>query len=143
MHKHHVIPRHMGGTNDASNIVELSVKEHAEAHRVLYEQHNNRKDFIAWKGLAGLMDKEEIALEKSSIGGHGNKGKAKSEEHRNKIRKALTGVTRKPLPEDTKRKISKALQGNTNSKNHSSKSYKKIQSEAMKEWHRKRKQKDY
>ena len=139
MHKHHIIPRHMGGTNDASNIVELTVKEHAEAHRILYEQHNNRKDFIAWKALDGQIDKEEIFIEKSSIGGHGNKGKEKSEEHRNKISKALTGITKPPLLEDTKRKISKTMLGNTNSKNHSTDAYKKKQSEAMKESHRKRK----
>lgn len=26
MYKHHIIPRHMGGTNDPSNIIELTVR---------------------------------------------------------------------------------------------------------------------
>lgn len=38
-HKHHIIPRHMGGTDDPSNLVELTVEKHAEAHRQLYEQY--------------------------------------------------------------------------------------------------------
>ena len=32
-HKHHIIPRHMGGTDDPSNLIELTIEEHAEAHR--------------------------------------------------------------------------------------------------------------
>ena len=62
-HKHHIIPKHMGGTDDNSNLVELSVEEHAEAHRLLYEQHGRREDYLAWKGLAGLISKEELVKE--------------------------------------------------------------------------------
>jgi hypothetical protein len=32
-HKHHIIPRHAGGTDDSSNIIELTVEEHAEEHK--------------------------------------------------------------------------------------------------------------
>jgi hypothetical protein len=52
-HKHHIIPRHMGGTNDRSNLIELTVEEHAEAHRLLYEQHGLLQDKLAWLGLQG------------------------------------------------------------------------------------------
>jgi hypothetical protein len=38
-HKHHIVPRHMGGTDDPSNLIELTVEEHAEAHRKLWEQY--------------------------------------------------------------------------------------------------------
>ena len=69
MHKHHIIPRHMGGTDDPSNIIELSVEEHAEAHRVLYEKYGKREDYIAWKGLSGNIGKEDIHREKSALGG--------------------------------------------------------------------------
>jgi hypothetical protein len=31
----------MGGTNDPSNLVELTVSEHAEAHRLLWEKYKN------------------------------------------------------------------------------------------------------
>jgi len=36
-HKHHILPRFMGGTDDVSNLVELSVSDHFEAHRLLAE----------------------------------------------------------------------------------------------------------
>ena len=59
-HKHHIIPKHMGGTDDPSNLVELTVEEHALAHKKLYERYNKPEDFAAWQGLSGMMGKEEI-----------------------------------------------------------------------------------
>jgi hypothetical protein len=47
-HMHHIIPRHAGGTDDASNLIELSVEDHAEAHRILYEKHGRKGDKLAW-----------------------------------------------------------------------------------------------
>ena len=58
-HKHHIIPKHMGGTDEPSNLVELTPEEHAEAHRVLYEEHGHWQDYVAWQGLAKLATKEE------------------------------------------------------------------------------------
>lgn len=60
VHKHHIIPRHMGGSDDPSNIVELTIEEHAEAHRKLYEKYGKIEDKLAWKGLLGMIDKEDI-----------------------------------------------------------------------------------
>ena len=54
-HKHHIIPRHMGGSNHESNIVVLSVEEHAEAHRKLYEEHGKWQDKIAADMLSGQI----------------------------------------------------------------------------------------
>lgn len=59
-HKHHIIPKHAGGTDDPSNLVELSVSDHAEAHKTLYEQHGRWQDYVAWQGLAKLSPKEEL-----------------------------------------------------------------------------------
>lgn len=59
-HKHHIIPKHAGGTDDPSNLVELSVADHAEAHRLLYEQYGRWQDYVAWQGLAKLSPKEEL-----------------------------------------------------------------------------------
>lgn len=80
-HKHHIIPRHMGGTDDPSNLVELTVEEHAEAHRKLFEQYGHWQDELAWKGLSGSIGKEEIILTKIV---KANLGRIDSEETRKK-----------------------------------------------------------
>lgn len=59
-HKHHIIPRHAGGTDDSSNIIELTPEEHAEAHRKLYEEHGRWQDYVAWQGLAKLSEKKDL-----------------------------------------------------------------------------------
>jgi len=59
-HIHHIIPRHMGGTDHPDNLVELTVHEHAEAHRVLYEQYGKEEDRIAWLALCGQITHEEV-----------------------------------------------------------------------------------
>jgi hypothetical protein len=73
IHKHHIIPKHMGGTNDPLNLVELTIEEHAEAHRLLYEKHGHTQDKVAWLGLAGIMPYEEIIYTLLSEGKKGNK----------------------------------------------------------------------
>lgn len=50
-HTHHIVPRHMGGTDDPSNLIELTVDEHAAAHLKLYEEHGNEFDLIAHRVL--------------------------------------------------------------------------------------------
>ena len=59
-HKHHIIPKHAGGTDEPSNFVELTVAEHAEEHRRLYEQHGKVQDKVAWLGLAGLAPHADL-----------------------------------------------------------------------------------
>lgn len=39
--KHHIIPKSMGGTNDASNIIKLSFREHFIAHWLLWKAFQN------------------------------------------------------------------------------------------------------
>ena len=57
---HHIIPKHMGGTDDSSNLIELTIEEHAEAHRELYEKYGKQEDLFAWKGLSGQWTKYQI-----------------------------------------------------------------------------------
>ncbi len=59
-HMHHIVPRHMGGTDNPSNLVELTPAEHAEAHRILYETYGHWQDYVAWQGLAKLSKKEDL-----------------------------------------------------------------------------------
>ena len=76
-HIHHILPKYLGGTDHPSNLVELTVDEHAEAHRLLYEQHNNWQDYCAWQALSGRIGQEE-ALRMAQ--GMANKGKKRSPE---------------------------------------------------------------
>lgn len=133
-HLHHILPKHMGGTNDPSNLIELTVKEHAEAHRKLYEEYGRHQDKRAWLGLAKIMTGEEIIKEiltspKSEehkrkiseahkgkhkpwlIGtrnGAGNAGKPKSEEHKKKISEAHIGKVRGEFSEEWKQALKDA-----------------------------------
>ena len=76
LHKHHIIPKHMGGTNDSDNLISLRVEEHALAHKILYEAHGRWQDYVAWQGLSKLSDNFDAA--KQSIIEGGKKGAAKS-----------------------------------------------------------------
>ena len=109
-HKHHIIPKHMGGTNDPSNIVELTIEEHAEAHRKLFEEHGHWQDEFAWKGLSGqLGNKEKITKEFYRQNQKIVRATWKvDDEYREKMRMAKLGV---PLKEEHKKKISKGLMG--------------------------------
>lgn len=59
-HLHHIVPKHIGGTDNPSNLIELTVQEHAEAHLELFNKHGRWQDELAWKGLSGHLGKEEI-----------------------------------------------------------------------------------
>ena len=64
-HKHHIIPKHAGGSNDASNLIVITVEDHAAAHKLLFEQYGRWQDRIAWLGLSGQKDKKTLCIESS------------------------------------------------------------------------------
>ena len=140
-HKHHIVPKHAGGTDDPSNIIELTVEEHAEAHRILYEKYGRWQDKLAWEGLSGQIGKEEIIRK---IQRKANLGVKRSEETCRNISLAKTGKSNGREgyvhTKETKKKIAEAVKGHTNwlGKNHTKDSKKRI-SLAIKEHWKKRK----
>ena len=94
-HIHHIIPRHLGGTDDPENLIELTVEEHAEAHRILYEQYGRWEDYLAWQGLAGLMTKEDLVQQMLSEAG--KRGAAKGNLNRKGIKYNRKDSTWKPV----------------------------------------------
>jgi endogenous inhibitor of DNA gyrase (YacG/DUF329 family) len=59
----------MGGGDEKENLIELSIADHAEAHRRLYETYGKKEDWVAWKALDGSISKEEVIREMCSIAG--------------------------------------------------------------------------
>ena len=111
-HKHHIIPRHAGGTDDPSNLVELKVEEHAEAHRKLFEEHGLWQDEIAWKCLSGQITQTEAIIQSIKKANTGKK-------HSSEVRKARSDKMQgagnhfygKKHTEETRRKIGESKSG--------------------------------
>ena len=128
-HRHHIIPKHQRGVcplldliiNDKSNLIALTVPEHAEAHKKLYEEFGNEYDRLAWQGLLGMIGKEEIVRLSQIENGKKNKGKKRTEEQRRNQkgkkhteeskRKISLAQEGRKVTEETKRKISLAKTG--------------------------------
>ena len=97
-HKHHIIPKHMGGLDIESNLISLTVEEHTQAHKDLYDKYGKQQDYMAWKCLSGQLGKEEILLMRSKLGASqpGEKnpmfGKNHSQEAKEKMSDARVGV---------------------------------------------------
>jgi|DEB0MinimDraft_3_1074331.scaffolds.fasta_scaffold20521_4 hypothetical protein len=119
-HTHHIIPKHAGGTDDPSNLVQLTVEEHAEAHRRLYEEYGRWQDKLAWQGLAGMVGREEIIKEIQrengrKVGRLSSKptlGTKRSEETKKKISQAHIG---RKQSQETKDKRAASHRGRKNS----------------------------
>lgn len=109
-HKHHIIPRHMGGTDDPSNLIELTIQEHAEAHRKLFEEHGRWQDEIAWKTLSGQISNADAIKLAQTLA---NTGKHVSQKTREKLRQFNKG---KKLSEEHRRKISLNCRGKRTNK---------------------------
>ena len=101
----------MGGSNDSSNLIELSVEEHANAHKILYELYGKEEDRWAWLGLSKQISKLELLAEIR-----------KSDEYKQKHKAAVT-------TEEYKKNMSEKLSGENHpmfGKKHSNEAIEKI-----------------
>ena len=46
-HRHHIIPKHMGGGDSEGNIERITVPEHADRHEALWLEHGRIQDYWA------------------------------------------------------------------------------------------------
>jgi hypothetical protein len=125
---HHIIPQYLGGTDEPSNLIELTVEEHAEAHRKLYELHGNWQDYCAWQALSGRIGKEEILRMKQ---GMANKGRKRTPEQIERIKEAA-------LKREARHRIDGTLE-KANQKRSQAMKGKKKTPEAIDNWKKSRK----
>lgn len=83
-HYHHIVPKHLGGTNDRSNLILLCPLDHAKAHLELYKKYGKQADAWAYNRLM-----RQIGFDFQSLYAAPNKGKKFSQEINSK--KGRTG----------------------------------------------------
>ena len=110
----------MGGTDDPSNLMEVSVEEHTNLHLSLYLQYGKREDWVAFNMLLGQMGSEELFLERCRMGADKYWTNERREEHSKVMRKRRLGQRHS---EETKRKISLS---HTGRKKHTEESKRKL-----------------
>ena len=118
--KHHIIPKSEGGSNEASNLVNLTAREHYVAHLLLAKIYNDQKMWCAIHRLVYGNKKNYTRItsrlystirsqisrnQSEAMKGRTppNKGKHPSEETKRKLSEAMKG---RVFSEETKRKIS-------------------------------------
>ncbi len=118
MERHHVIPKSLGGSNQEDNLVYFTYREHFLAHWILTKITKGK---LRTKMLAALWAMTWVSKTNTRIvagwqyaiaravvpelcraTGKAGKGRVMSEEHKLKIKKALTG---KPKSESHKNKL--------------------------------------
>jgi len=133
--KHHIIPKCMGGNDDADNLVFLTAEEHYLAHQLLIKIYPDNRKLIHAAGLMSASGKNlnrarnkqygwikrklsEVRSEMMSGENHPNFGKPGyntgnkySDEIKAKISKAARGRILGPLSDETKKKISESNMG--------------------------------
>ena len=130
---HHIIPRCLGGSDDKSNLVLLTAREHFIAHKLLVEIYP--KDYKLVYSLHNMIFKknsknlqrnykissrefERIRIKFSIV----HSSRIITEELRNKLRLAQKGVKNhnygKPRSDETRKKISEANKGRRFSEEH-------------------------
>lgn len=121
LESHHIKPRAIGGSNDASNLVLLTAKEHLFAHWFLAKAKN---EAWRWRALAAFAmcndwhNRQYTTNQIAAIREASTKGRAnvpKSAEHKAKLAEHLTKLNRnrigEPLSEEHKANLSKASHG--------------------------------
>ena len=120
-HIHHIVPKHIFknhkelvpknlSLNSKENLIKLTVEQHAEAHKKLYEQHGFIEDYAAWKSLSGAITSEEARILVIT----GNKYRL-NKFHTEETKKQMSEVKRgKKFTEEHKQKISQSLTGKKN-----------------------------
>ena len=58
LHEHHIVPKHMGGTDEDCNLTYLNVREHIIAHYLLWKIYKNPNDLRSMKMLGANLSSQ-------------------------------------------------------------------------------------
>lgn len=134
LEKHHIVPKSVGGSDDKSNLVLLTAREHYLCHWLLAKHTNDKRMWLAFSMMCVSSNKHQritngrmfeqskiartfaMSGENNPMFGKKSFCKQHSEETKEKIRlsklgKKRTPFSRKPASDDTKDKISKSKTG--------------------------------
>jgi len=105
--QHHIIPRSLGGTNDISNLVHLTYREHFICHKLLTKMTEgvNLDKMIKASWLMSLSSSKNLSRACSKIS---------SRDFENIRTAFINNLTGRSLPIETRNKISASLVGNKN-----------------------------
>ena len=67
-HRHHITPRHMGGSNNKENLIEVTVERHTMFHYCNWKLWGKEEDRIAWKCLSGQITLSEAQYAAVKLG---------------------------------------------------------------------------
>lgn len=62
--RHHIIPKHVGGSDDEDNIITLTYRQHILAHLLLYRVYKRYEDLIAYRLMRGLDENRKVSIGK-------------------------------------------------------------------------------
>lgn len=129
--RHHIIPRSMGGTDDESNIVYLTAREHFLAHWMLWKIYRNKQMAFAFYSMQKFKNNtqdrkifssiayEEAKIARSFFISENNRktktGHVKSEETREKLSEHFRNMIR---TDQHKKHISQSLSGKKKTAEH-------------------------
>lgn len=122
--KHHIVPKSHGGSNDTSNLVKLTAREHFIAHWLLWRIHRDAPMAYAFNCMTynkygkrysnsrGFTEARKAFAKAHSESLKGkeayNKGKPMSDDQKEKLRQVKLGV---PMDRETKERISATMKG--------------------------------
>lgn len=108
---HHILPKSMGGTNESSNLVKLSAREHFICHWLLYKIYKNQAMACAWNAMC--LDKFDARYTSHSF-------KYAREAHSKalSVRNIGNSYASREFTEEHKKRISEGLKGKPKTKEH-------------------------